>query len=196
MRAYHSVRELEEMEASKLARSGSFFSRSCSLRSLRSTSVGRLASPRPTGVHVKARDSAPLRRARSEADLIRSVPAQASWLPLPLKEEKEDGMNDLNRRAFTVQGMIAEEELGEQMENKRETFGGGMGKGGRFSGPGTGGQGGGDQSDNKRIHDRYKEMLKSDPGNPLVLMNYGKFLYEVLVDRLMLIFSDSELERY
>lgn len=143
-------------------------------------------SPRTVKVHAVARDSTEfgheLRRARSEADLIRSRSAPASMLPVPLEEEEKDAMTELKRRAFTVQGMVTKEEpLEEEIEEERESFGSGMGKGGNDKRGGKGGRrGSGDQSENRGIHDRYAELLKSDPGNALILRNYGKFLHEVL----------------
>lgn len=35
--------------------------------------------------------------------------------------------------------------------------------------------------ENERIEQYYREMLRSDPGNALLLANYGKFLHEVCV---------------
>lgn len=37
------------------------------------------------------------------------------------------------------------------------------------------------QRENQRIREYYQEMLRSDPGNSLLLRNYGKFLHEVCV---------------
>lgn len=36
-----------------------------------------------------------------------------------------------------------------------------------------------DEGEQKKIGDYYQEMLKSNPGDPLLLRNYGKFLHEV-----------------
>ncbi|KAJ4773456.1 Tetratricopeptide repeat (TPR)-like superfamily protein [Rhynchospora pubera] len=170
------------MEASNLVRSGSFHNRSGSFRFPRSTSVGKLASPRTTKCHVVPRGGKVLRRARSEADLIGTGSRPAPLMSLPIQEDEENAMADLKTRAFTVQGMtmITEEEPVKGMkEEERDVFGGGMGKGDDGNRGGKGGRGSGDQSENRRIHDRYKELLRSDPGNPLLLRNYGKFLHEV-----------------
>lgn len=51
-----------------------------------------------------------------------------------------------------------------------------------FSGGGGGGGGSGfsgGYEDRRKIGDYYREMLKSNPNSSLLLMNYGKFLYEV-----------------
>lgn len=37
------------------------------------------------------------------------------------------------------------------------------------------------QGENQRIREYYKEMLRLDPGNSLLLTNYGKFLHEVRI---------------
>ncbi|KAE8727414.1 Detected protein of unknown function [Hibiscus syriacus] len=58
-----------------------------------------------------------------------------------------------------------------------------------FSGEGfgTGGKFGGDHGDDsyedkRQIGDHYREMLKLNPGDSLLLRNYGKFLHEVEKD--------------
>ncbi|KAJ6818794.1 uncharacterized protein M6B38_131615 [Iris pallida] len=90
-----------------------------------------------------------LRRARSDSDL--AAPERIRWAPPPALEEVEE-------------------------EEGAEIAGGGIGKGKK-----TGGCGGGEQNENGRrsVGSYYQEMLKSDPGNPLLLRNYGKFLHEV-----------------
>ncbi|XP_078156011.1 uncharacterized protein LOC144551778 [Carex rostrata] len=172
-----------------LVRSTSLHSLSGSFQFRRSTSLGKLASPRPVKVHLGLRDSISmeLRRARSETDLFQSGSARMPLLPLPLEEDEKDAMTtELKRQALTVQGMVTKEEpleleLEEEEFEARESFGSGMGNGGNsnFTNGSKGGQGSGDQSENRRFHDRYQELLRSDPGNPLLLRNYGKFLQEV-----------------
>lgn len=71
--------------------------------------------------------------------------------------------------------------------------GGGIGNG-KITGGGGGGDGAGDTStggyeDRRKIGAYYKEMLKSNPGDPLLLRNYGKFLHEVYIYSLCLQFS-------
>ncbi|XP_077234967.1 uncharacterized protein LOC143877092 [Tasmannia lanceolata] len=64
---------------------------------------------------------------------------------------------------------------------------GGVGNG-RKVGGGKGGGSGGNESftgggaDQNRIEAYYQEMLKANPGDPLLLRNYGKFLHEVEKD--------------
>ncbi|XP_073002065.1 uncharacterized protein [Typha latifolia] len=63
-------------------------------------------------------------------------------------------------------------------EEEEEYSNGGMGKGTKVGG-GGGRSGEGGDHNNRRIGDYYQEMLRSDPGNPLLLRNYGQFLHEV-----------------
>ncbi|XP_073002064.1 uncharacterized protein [Typha latifolia] len=62
-------------------------------------------------------------------------------------------------------------------EEEEEYSNGGMGKGTKVGG-GGGRSGEGGDHNNRRIGDYYQEMLRSDPGNPLLLRNYGQFLHE------------------
>ncbi|XP_020094869.1 uncharacterized protein LOC109714583 [Ananas comosus] len=164
------------MKAAVLIRSGSLHSRpGFSLGSpcgpgdragvafLRRSPSARGLSPRSAAIHVDGGDSGSslLRRARSEADLRRSGilrpgSAAAARAPAPPR--------------------VAEEEDDE--EGEEEYSSGGMGKGTKIGGGGRGGEGG-DSNENRRIGDYYKGMLRSDPGNPLLLRNYARFLHEV-----------------
>ncbi|CAH8306399.1 unnamed protein product [Eruca vesicaria subsp. sativa] len=96
-----------------------------------------------------------IRRVLSESDVIRSkrISKSVGSKPSPARIPEEEA-----------------EELGD----------GGSG----FSGGGEGSRGGGgDGYDGRsKIGEYYREMLKSDPNNSLLLMNYGKFLYEVEKD--------------
>jgi hypothetical protein len=146
--------------------------------------MGKSSSPRTVKVYVAPREGmelAQLRRARSEADMIRPEPAPApvSLTPVSLEEVKKDDMTEMKRQAFTVQGMVTKDESLEEIEEEGESSGSGIGKGGNHNRSGKRGRSNGDHSENQRIHDRYAELLKSDPGNPLLLRNYGKFLHEV-----------------
>lgn len=64
------------------------------------------------------------------------------------------------------------------VEEEVEISGGGRGKGIKIGG-GGGGEGG-DHSEEQRMKNYYREMLRSDPSNSLLLRNYGKFLQEVI----------------
>ncbi|KAF9623871.1 hypothetical protein IFM89_005639, partial [Coptis chinensis] len=74
----------------------------------------------------------------------------------------------------------------EEEEEKEDIafLGGGTGKG-RNVGGGNGGDGfhwgglSGGNADQSKIGAYYQELLKADPGNALLLRNYGKFLHEV-----------------
>ncbi|KAK9275693.1 hypothetical protein L1049_022960 [Liquidambar formosana] len=73
------------------------------------------------------------------------------------------------------------EEVEDEAEKKQEAAilgfsGGGVGKGKK-----TGGDGSGDE-DRSKMDAYYQEMLKSNPGDSLLLRNYGKFLHEVEKD--------------
>ncbi|CAN7070632.1 unnamed protein product [Brassica oleracea var. botrytis] len=113
----------------------------------------------PVGkISIDAKSAAGMRRVLSESDVIRSERMSKSVVgskpsPARIPEEEEQG--------FSVGG-------------------GGSG----FSG-GDGSRGGGggyEYEDRSRIGDYYREMLKSNPNSSLLLMNYGKFLYEVKRD--------------
>lgn len=62
--------------------------------------------------------------------------------------------------------------------------GGGKGKGGSGSGSFSGGN-----ADQNKIAAYYQQMLRANPGNLLLLRNYGKFLHEVSLFRLIPLIS-------
>eukprot|EP00262_Sarcandra_glabra_P008170 TRINITY_DN21443_c0_g1_i1.p1 TRINITY_DN21443_c0_g1~~TRINITY_DN21443_c0_g1_i1.p1 ORF type:complete len:315 (+),score=46.57 TRINITY_DN21443_c0_g1_i1:28-945(+) len=70
--------------------------------------------------------------------------------------------------------VLPEEEFSGGGTGKGRKIGGGKGGGGDESGAFTGGS-----ADQNKIGTYYKEMLKANPENPLLLRNYGKFLHEV-----------------
>lgn len=76
------------------------------------------------------------------------------------------------------EGVVVEEEV--------EISGGGVGEG-RKSGSGRGGDGVGDGggagggSERRAMGAYYREMIEANPGDPLLLRNYGKFLQEVTI---------------
>ncbi|WOL06989.1 hypothetical protein Cni_G15724 [Canna indica] len=122
------------------------------------------------------KDGRPLRRVRSEADLLGSNPPPRSGLRSPVPEKVEEEEEEEEEEDLEVKWC----DLGVPvpMAEQVEYSGGGTGKG-RNIGLGRDGGGGGDRNDNRRIAEYYKQMLQSDPSNPLLLMNYGKFLHEV-----------------
>ncbi|KAE8726750.1 putative RNA binding protein [Hibiscus syriacus] len=113
-----------------------------------------------------------LRRALSDTDVIRSEPrfpggSRCFTEGIPEEEYVSDCEADSEFR--TGFGILLEE-IG-------------------FSGDGfgTGGKSGGDHGydsygDKRQIGDYYREMLKLNPVNSLLLRNYGKFLHEVEKD--------------
>ncbi|KAL0918182.1 hypothetical protein M5K25_010176 [Dendrobium thyrsiflorum] len=120
--------------------------------------------PLPTGAPN------PIRRVRSDTDLLRSAPFRSRWSPpMRFSEEKE--------KANLVMSMSPA--IAEEAEDLLYS-GGGMGNG-RKMGGGSGGKRGGEanREEDSRIGTYYQEMLKTDPGNPLLLRNYGRFLHEV-----------------
>lgn len=115
------------------------------------------------------KEPATIRRARSDTDLIMSDrPTRIRLSPARLAEE-ENLADRLFVRGSSGAVIVPEEEV--------EFSGGGRGRGIKIGG--SGGGRGGDKNENKRIENHYKEMLRSDPWNPLILRNYGKFLDEV-----------------
>ncbi|PKU68737.1 uncharacterized protein LOC110096052 [Dendrobium catenatum] len=119
-----------------------------------------------------------LRRVRSDTDLIRSAPMSSCgsrWLPPALHPDvKEDGLHARVWKGVSKEVVVVKED--EEVE-----FSGGSGKGkGRKSMGGSFGDGGNEENDGNRMIDHYyQEMLRADPGNPLLLRNYGRFLHEV-----------------
>ncbi|KAH0433809.1 hypothetical protein IEQ34_026940 [Dendrobium chrysotoxum] len=119
--------------------------------------------PSPTG------KMNPLRRVRSDTDLIGSTPLSPrgarSSTPATLAEVEEANLvaGGWNRIE------VVEEEL----------LGGGKGNGKKSAGgSGSRGRDNGDQD----IGSYYQERLRADSGNPLLLTNYGRFLHEVEED--------------
>ncbi|XP_008796248.2 uncharacterized protein LOC103711759 [Phoenix dactylifera] len=145
--------------------------------------------PRSAALHVdvKERRESPSylhRRARSEADLTGSDCPIPIMPRSPLPEEKllDRKGRGLDFGAIGTEAAVAAAVPEEEEEVVVEYSGGGVGKGSKIGGGGaSGGRGSeeGDQSENRRIGDYYQEMLRADPGNPLLLQNYGRFLHEV-----------------
>ncbi|CAL4923999.1 unnamed protein product [Urochloa decumbens] len=115
-----------------------------------------LSSPSP-------RSLLPLRRARSASD-VASFSRSAVLL----------------RHAPIPAILEADEE--ESCDNKAAAGLDGTGAGGRSPGGGNGGGrggGGGSQGSGCDMGEYYRRVLLLDPGNPLLLRNYGKYLHEV-----------------
>ncbi|KAG9454505.1 hypothetical protein H6P81_007409 [Aristolochia fimbriata] len=97
----------------------------------------------------------------------------------------ELGIRDCVSGMWSVNEVLTEED--------ELTGGGGAGEGrkdggGRGGGRGGGGDGVGDltggSADQNRMGAYYRELLKANPGNPLLLRNYGRYLHEVEKDLL------------
>ncbi|CAN6324460.1 unnamed protein product [Urochloa humidicola] len=114
----------------------------------------------------------PLRRARSDADLA-SVFARSAVLlrhaPIPAILEA-DGEGDSSRDCPRAPAASTAGAGG-------NIPGGGGGIGGGNRGGGSGG--GGSQGSGCDMGEYYRRVLLLDPGNALLLRNYGKYLHEV-----------------
>ncbi|KAF3494087.1 hypothetical protein DY000_02054193 [Brassica cretica] len=125
-------------------------------------------------ISIDVKATSGLRRVLSESDVIRnermlkSVVSKPSPANIP-EEEDEIRFSD-------GWGSLIWKESGIPAEEQGVAGGGGSGYSG---GKGNGGDG---YDDRSKIGDYYREMLKSNPNNSLLLMNYGKFLYEVEKD--------------
>ncbi|KAF8051941.1 hypothetical protein N665_1641s0006 [Sinapis alba] len=126
-------------------------------------------------ISIDAKSTAGMRRVLSESDVIRSerTPKSVGSKPSPAKIPEDE----VDIRFSDGWGPLIWEEGG--MPTEEQGFSGGGGSG--FSG-GKGNGDGGSYDDRSKIGDYYREMLKSNPNNSLLLMNYGKFLYEVEKD--------------
>ncbi|KAL5550990.1 hypothetical protein UlMin_001166 [Ulmus minor] len=134
---------------------------------------------------VNRRRNSGIRRAFSESDVIRSeseTPGGSRCRRPARIPEEDDGVESsiLNRTVslagdWPVSG-IPLEELG--------FSDGGFGKGSKSGGGGDYGFGtsNGGFNDRSKLGVYYQEMLKSNPGDSLLLRNYAKFLYEVEKD--------------
>ncbi|KAJ4957908.1 hypothetical protein NE237_025019 [Protea cynaroides] len=129
-----------------------------------------LSSP---SLHFQMKDKASrsIRRAKSEADVACSLKNDS---------DRFSKLTSAGYRSFPA--MIPEEK-----EEKLEFFGGGAGKDNKISGGnGDSGDGGGfvtgGSADQSKIAAYYQKMLKANPGDPLLLRNYGQFLHQVEKD--------------
>ncbi|KAJ9152328.1 hypothetical protein P3X46_025905 [Hevea brasiliensis] len=136
----------------------------------------------------------PIRLTSSETDLMGSETELFGMLtklsgsgslcyPAMMPEEEQHflgsdlhgcGSTTLNDAGFWPDSRIPLKKLG--------FTGDGFGKGKKYGG-GNGGNDDDWRSDLIKMGDYYKEMLKSNPSDSLLLRNYGKFLHEVEGDR-------------
>ncbi|KAL5973881.1 hypothetical protein ACLOJK_030540 [Asimina triloba] len=168
----------------------------------------RSSTPSPRySLHCKLRDSSwnatGFRRALSESDLIRSEIATSDQSPalgrlrsrsIPSRIAEEENLSDesdsavhdddgslmLKWKSFDV-GIS--DRVSAFSEEESEFSGGGSGNG-RKAGRGGDSEGEftGGNADRSEVGEYYQKMLKMDPGNPLLLRNYAKFLHEVEKD--------------
>ncbi|KAK1602510.1 hypothetical protein QYE76_072010 [Lolium multiflorum] len=110
----------------------------------------------------------PLRRARSDADLLlgpvtaAAVASSASVLVRPPRPRTlQDGDSDA------------------PMENCFDGAGGNGKNNSSGRGGGNGGAGGGSGSQSAGMGEHYRRVLRLEPDNPLLLRNYGRYLHEV-----------------
>ncbi|CAM0956039.1 unnamed protein product [Alopecurus aequalis] len=107
----------------------------------------------------------PLRRARSDADLLGPVAAAAAGSPASVLLRSP--------RPRTLQ-------VGDDDAPMEDCFDGSGGKGNNGSGRGGGnGGGGGSGSQSAGMGEHYRRVLRLEPDNPLLLRNYGKYMHEV-----------------
>ncbi|CAL4932456.1 unnamed protein product [Urochloa decumbens] len=144
----------------RLARSASLSAnrRSRTARFPPSPHLCPLSSPSPRAL-------LPLRRARSDADLA-SFSRSAVLLrhaPIPAILEADDEGDSSSYDSKPLGAGAA----------------GGNIPGGGSGGRGNGGSGGGSQGSGCDMGEYYRRVLLLDPGNPLLLRNYGKYLHEV-----------------
>lgn len=135
-----------------------------------------------------------IRRALSESDIIRSesgisklngvgshsFPAR---IPEEEEEEEEDDNDDEGGPLIVKQKSVDLEnhagswpEIGIPVEELGFSGGG-------ADGDGSGSFTGGGKCDQRKLAAYYEEMLKLNPGDSLLLRNYGKFLHEVILRR-------------
>uniref|UniRef100_A0A1J3GH77 TmcB/TmcC TPR repeats domain-containing protein n=1 Tax=Noccaea caerulescens TaxID=107243 RepID=A0A1J3GH77_NOCCA len=133
-------------------------------------------------IEVKAKVG--MRRVLSESDVIRSerMVKSVGSKPSPAKiPEGDEAEEDSEIRFSDGWGSLVWKESGSIPVEEEQGFSG-CGGGGGSGYSGGKGNGNGGYDDRSKIGDYYREMLKSNPNNSLLLMNYGKFLYEVEKD--------------
>lgn len=123
-----------------------------------------------------------IRRAFSDTDIIKSesslVPGGSRRFPSGIPEEEYVSDDEVDRRLRTLVTGNERDRAGFGISLEEIGFpGDGFGNGGK-----SGGNNGDDSySDKSNIGDYYREMLKLNPSDPLLLRNYGRFLHEVKI---------------
>ncbi|XP_031376777.1 uncharacterized protein LOC116192377 isoform X2 [Punica granatum] len=150
-------------------------------------SGGRTAaggSPRIT-LHLEVnRRTGGIRRSLSDTDVVKSVGRLASarsmsfpsMVPEDMRVDPGDESTCLTLERNFDEMWTKSGTLGDELG----FFGGGFEKGSNSGGnDGDRGSGGGFGGRRDGMGEYYREMLKSNPGDPLLLRNYGKYLHEV-----------------
>lgn len=129
---------------------------------------------------------AQIRRAFSDTDLVRSesrFPGGSRCFPAGIPEEEYVSDSEVDsefRTLVTGNGCDRESfapvlpEFEISTEDMKFSYDG-FGNGGKSSGE----HGDDSYGEKSKIGDHYREMLKLNPSDPLLLRNYGKFLHEV-----------------
>ena len=125
-----------------------------------------------------------MRRAYSETDMIRSESGLSRLsgvgsrsFPTVIPEEKYVSDSELGSPGLKTNGAGVWPEIGIPVEELEFSGGGGFGKGRKY---GDGDNGIGNDEEKSKMAAYYLEMVKSNPGDSLLLRNYAKFLHEVL----------------
>lgn len=137
-------------------------------------------SPRLT-LHLDVnRRNGGIRRALSESDMIKSVGTfpGARSLSSTSRVPDEVHVDPGDEPSLTLEGNFEETWKRSRILVEEVGFcGSGFGDGSESGG--YHGSGGGSGGSRRKMGDYYLAMLKSNPGDPLLLRNYGKYLHEV-----------------
>lgn len=134
-------------------------------------------------INRRRKDRAMIRRALSESDVFlpESDPSGAGSRSFPARIPEEDCESSapLSR---TTSFTASWPEIGIPLE-EIGISGGGFGQGRKSGGGGDFGFGtyGGGSNDRSKLGEYYQKMLKANPGDSLLLRNYGKYLHEVII---------------
>ena len=125
---------------------------------------------------INGRRDGGMRRAYSETDMIRSESGISRMsgvgsrsFPSIIPEEEYVSDSELGSRGLKTNGAGVWPEIGIPVEELEFSGGGGFGDNGI-----------GNDEEKSKMAAYYLEMVKSNPGDSLLLRNYAKFLHEVL----------------
>lgn len=123
-----------------------------------------------------------MRRAYSDTDMIRSEAGISRMSGVgsrsfPSMIPEEEYVSDSGSRGLKTNGAGVWPEIGIPVEELEFSDGGGFDK---LRKSGGGDNGIGNDEEKSKMAAYYLEMLKSNPGDSLLLRNYAKFLHEVL----------------